>query len=231
MTGPRRDFTTVNGRHKDVGIRIAGGLDNGGIAIDLGIKKRSVEGYVNDLVWMLSLQDLPKGSRRVMIARYFLLKGNGHTLQNPTPKPIHRPWYWPFGSHDNSMAGGITMKSPLNLIIRRTLKEAKTKNLLQPFIKKIKFNGEEHELHLSRRFRPREVSICDRSDCNAGNDCCHLGKLNGLDLCYHGNSRWDVMDGEIGIIFSDMYDNKEEETWDKVRRVLILLERQAEEVS
>lgn len=122
----------------------------------------------------------------------------------------------------------MSNKNPVNTLIQKALHQASTRNLVQGFTQTVRFNGRKYELKLKRRFRPRGVSICHRDNCNAGDDCCHLGHVLGIDICYYGSSQWDVMDDEIGVIFSDMSGSEEEDAWDKVDRVLQVLQRQVE---
>ncbi len=67
--------------------------------------------------------------------------------------------------------------------INKTIEKVSKRNLVSPIEMHFHFKGKKHNFTLYRYYDGRNVSICNRTMCSAGDDCCHYAKVDGLGLC------------------------------------------------
>ena len=67
--------------------------------------------------------------------------------------------------------------------VNEVIERASKYNLVQPKEYSFVLHGKECKFTLYRHYDGRHVSLCNRKLCDAGKDCCHLGKIEGINLC------------------------------------------------
>ena len=67
--------------------------------------------------------------------------------------------------------------------INKIIEKVSKRNLVFPVEMHYHFRGKKYNFTLFRHYDGRQVSICNRANCNAGNDCCHYTKVEGIGLC------------------------------------------------
>ncbi len=89
------------------------------------------------------------------------------------------------------------------------------------------FAEKDYELQFTRRYHRGSVSLCNPASCNAGDGCCHLRKVNGIDLCYDASNTFDLMNykSEGGLIWG-IDEETENNIFKAVREVLDLISEQ-----
>lgn len=87
------------------------------------------------------------------------------------------------------------------------------------------FAGKDYKLQFTRRYHKGTVSLCNPASCNAGDGCCHLRKVNGIDLCYDASDNYDLLEyHDIGGIIWNINEERETQIFATVRHVLSLIE-------
>ena len=87
------------------------------------------------------------------------------------------------------------------------------------------FKGKDYILNFTRKYHRGCVSLCNPAACNAGSGCCHLRKVNGIDLCYDASDNFDLfnVESEGGLIWG-IDEEMENKIFRVVRNVLSLIE-------
>lgn len=86
------------------------------------------------------------------------------------------------------------------------------------------FGDKKYVLKFTRRYHRGQVSLCNPASCNAGEGCCHLRKVNGIDLCYTGSDDFDLLKHRGEHIIIDSIDEEMSgKIFNAVRNVLRLI--------
>jgi hypothetical protein len=108
--------------------------------------------------------------------------------------------------------------------IKAAIKKAQTRNLTQEDTVSITFKGEVYKMPVIREFEPRRVSVCIKSECNAGSNCCHRVTIDGIELCRDDSERWILRDKRGSWIRQCEGNSDEEYFWEGFNRALYALE-------
>ena len=96
--------------------------------------------------------------------------------------------------------------------INRIIEKVSKRNLVQPCELTFRLNGGEYNLKLYRHFDGRDVSICNRARCNAGSNCCHYAKVDGVGLCCTLSSYYTLrVAKDLSHLFAQGISREEEE--------------------
>lgn len=80
-------------------------------------------------------------------------------------------------------------------------------------------NGKYEKIPVVRRITERYVTLCIRSKCDAGGDCCHYGVKEGIGICFYSPSKFDIMH-KGSVILSNLTNSEEEELFETINHVL-----------
>jgi len=112
--------------------------------------------------------------------------------------------------------------------IKKAIKTASTRNLTQKDTVFIHYRDKDYHVPVIREFEPRTVSVCIKSNCNAGSDCCHLVTVDGIDLCRDSSEHWILRDKRGSWIKECEGDTDENHFWEDFRRALNALDSEIE---
>ena len=96
--------------------------------------------------------------------------------------------------------------------INKTIAKVSKRNLIHPTELYFDYLGKRYKVSLFRHYDHRDVSICNRATCNAGDDCCHYAKVDGVGLCCTLSSYFTLRVGKNlghGIAFDIDWGNEE----------------------
>lgn len=105
--------------------------------------------------------------------------------------------------------------------LRKKSRQIPTMNTKEQF----SFNGKDYILNFTRKYHRGSVSLCNPAACNAGGGCCHLRKVNGIDICYDASDNFDLFNvGSEGGLIWDINEEMENKIFRVVKNVLLLIE-------
>ena len=80
-------------------------------------------------------------------------------------------------------------------------------------------NGKYKEIPITRRITDRYATLCIRSKCDAGGDCCHYGEIDGIGICFYSPSKFDIL-YKGSVILSDLTYEEEDKLFETINHVL-----------
>jgi len=96
--------------------------------------------------------------------------------------------------------------------INNIIEDVSKRNLVkeQPF--HFKFKDKYYHFKLYRHYDKRNVSLCNRNTCNAGDDCCHYTKVKGVGLCCTLSSNFTLrVSRDMSHLFAQGIDSEDED--------------------
>jgi len=109
-------------------------------------------------------------------------------------------------------------KQPINEKVDKVISKLKEwenkKGSIELFL-----NGKYEKIPIVRRINERYVTLCIRSKCDAGGDCCHYAVKEGIGVCFYSASKFDIL-LKGSVILSDLDNTKEEELFKTINHVL-----------
>jgi len=98
--------------------------------------------------------------------------------------------------------------------INKTIEKVSKRNLVDPVDLTFRFKGKKYTMTLYRHYDGRHVSICNRTLCNAGDDCCHYSKVDGIGLCCSLSGNYTLrVSKELSHLFAQGITYSEEEDY------------------
>ena len=115
----------------------------------------------------------------------------------------------------------------INKVVSAALRKKAKQQPKEDIKVSFRFAGKDYELQFTRRYHQGHVSLCIPASCNAGSGCCHLRKVDGINLCYDASNDFDLLEyhGEGGI-FWDIDEEQETQIFHGVTTVLNFISEQ-----
>ena len=124
----------------------------------------------------------------------------------------------------------ITVSSKeINKVVSDALREKAQQEPKMDIEHRVWFGGKDYKLNFTRRYHRGHVSLCIPASCDAGDNCCHLRKINDIDLCYTGSDNYELLgDKSEGIIIDNINESAENKIFTAVNHILSLIYEQTQ---